>query len=153
MEPHIELIEIEPQDALAVREVVPVGQIPEKMGQFFGLLMAHFNKSGIMMTGPPFTLYHQFGKDGIDMEVGFPVASPQPGGGRVKPCILPGGKVVKAVHIGPYDKIEMTYAQMQQWMSEKGLMPKKLMWEKYLTDPQTVKDPEQYVTELFWPID
>jgi hypothetical protein len=73
MNSQIKVIEIEPQSALAIREVVPVAQIPSKMGQFFGELNVHFKKNGIVMAGPPFTLYHDFGKDRIDMEVGFPV--------------------------------------------------------------------------------
>jgi effector-binding domain-containing protein len=153
MKSQIKVIDIEPQSALAIREVVPITQIPSKMGQFFMELSVHFKKNGIVMTGPPFTLYHEFGKGMIDMEVGFPVSKPQVGEGMVKPCTLPGGKVVTTIHVGPYDKIEKTYSQMQQWMSEKGVKPKNMMWEKYLNDPQTVKDPEQYVTELFWPIE
>jgi effector-binding domain-containing protein len=153
MKSQIKVIDIEPQSALAIREEVAITQIPSKMGQFFMELSVHFKKNGIEMTGPPFTLYHDFGKDRIDMEVGFPVSKPQAGEGRVKPCTLPGGRVVTAIHVGPYDKIEKTYGQMQQWMSEKGFRPKNMMWEKYLNDPQTVKDPEQYVTELFWPIE
>ncbi len=153
MNPHIKLIEMEPQNALAIREVVPVAQIPTKMGQFFSELMAHFQKSGIRMLGPPFALYHDFAPDKIDMEVGFPVATPQPGDQRVKPLVLPGGKVVTAVHIGPYDKIEKTYDEMRGWMSRNGLRPKKMMWERYLSDPQTVKNPEEYVTELYWPVE
>jgi effector-binding domain-containing protein len=153
MKTQIKVIDIEPQSALTIREVIPITQIPSKMGQFFMELSVHFKKNGIVMTGPPFTLYHDFGKDRIDMEVGFPVSKSQAGEGKIKPCTLPGGKVVTAIHVGPYDKIEKTYSQMQQWMSEKGFRPKNMMWENYLSDPQTVKDPEQYVTELFWPIE
>jgi effector-binding domain-containing protein len=149
----IKVIELKPQDALAIREIVPEAKIPSKMGQFFGELMAYFQKGGIAPAGPPFTIYHDFGGDGFDMEVGFPVARPQKGEGRVKPCVLPGGRVVTTTHIGPYEKLEATYHDMQEWMARNGLTPKKLMWEVYLSDPGKVKDPEQYVTGLYWPVE
>ena len=153
MSAKIRAIEVEPQDALAIRELVPMAQIPKRMGEFLGELAAYLKKKKIAMTGPPFALYHGFGDDRIDMEVGFPVASPRSGEGRIKACTLPGGKVVTATHVGPYEELEATYRNIAQWMSENGLKPKELMWERYLTDPQAVKDPSKYVTELFWPVE
>lgn len=153
MNHNIKVIVLKPQHALAIREVVPNAQIPQKMGQSFGELMAFFGKAKFTMTGPPFALYHDFGDERTDMEVGFPVAGPQRGEGRIKPCILPGGKVVTAMHIGPYEKLVETYAEMQKWMEQNGHKPKKMMWERYLSDPQTVKDPSKYITEMFWPIE
>jgi len=149
----IKIIETKPEHALAIREVVFNAQIGQKMGQFFGELMAEFGRSKVMITGPPFAMYHSFDKDRTDMEVGFPVAGPQEGGERVKPCLLPGGKVVTAVHVGPYEKIVETYTEMQKWMEANGLKPKKVMWERYLNGPDTVKDPSEYITRLFWPIE
>lgn len=142
-----------PQTALAIREVVPNDQIGQKMGQIFGELMAYFGKSKVMMTGPPFALYHEFDKEKMDMEVGFPVNGPQRGEGRIKPCTLPGGKVVTATHVGPYERIVDTYMEMQKWIEANGHKPKKVMWERYLNGPDTVKDPSEYITEVFWPIE
>jgi effector-binding domain-containing protein len=149
----IKIIETKPEHALAIREVVPNAQIGQRMGPIFGELMAYFGKSKVMMTGPPFAMYHSFDGEKTDMEVGFPVAGPQKGEGRVKPCTLPGGRVVTATHVGPYEKIVETYTEMQKWIEAKGLKPKKAMWERYLNGPDTVKDPSEYITELFWPIE
>lgn len=72
-----------------------------------------------MMTGPPFAMYHSFDSEKTDMEVGSPVAGPQKGKGRVKPCTMPGGRVVTAMHVGPYDKVVETDAEMQKWIAAK----------------------------------
>jgi effector-binding domain-containing protein len=149
----IKIIETKPEQGLSIREVVPNAQIGQKMGQIFGELMAYFGKSKAIMTGPPFAIYFSFGDQKTDMEVGFPVAGLQMGEGRVKPCTLPGGKVVTATHIGPYEKMVETYTEMQKWMAAKGLKPKKVMWERYLNGPDTVKDPSGYITQIFWPIE
>jgi effector-binding domain-containing protein len=153
MNTEIKVIEIEPKDALTIRETVPNALIPQKMGQIFGELMAFFGKSGVMAAGPPFALYHAFDEEKVDMEVGFPVVGLRSGEGRVKPCTLPGGKVVTATHVGPYDKIVDTYMEMQKWIEQKGFRAKKEMWECYMNDPDTAKDPSEYITEVFWPIE
>ena len=72
------------------------------------------------------------------MEVGFLVAEPQKGSDRVKQSVLPGGKMVTAMH---------------KWMEAKSLKPKKVMWERYLNGPDTVKDPSEYIAQLFCPIE
>ncbi len=149
----IMIIEAKPEQGLSIREVVTYPQIAQKMGQIFGELMAFFGKNKVMMTGPPFALYHSFDDEKTDMEVGFPVAGPQKGEGRIKPCTLPGGKVATATHIGPYEKLSEAYAEMQKWMAAKGLRPKQVMWERYMNGPDTVKDPSGYITQLFWPFD
>jgi effector-binding domain-containing protein len=153
MKPDIKIIQTKPEHALAIREVVPNAQIGPKMGQILGELMAYFGKSKVIMTGPPFALYHSFDSEKTDMEVGFPVAEPQKGEGRVKPCTLPGGRVVTATHVGPYEKVVDTYTEMQKWITAKGLKPKNVMWERYLNGPDTVKDQSEYNTEVFWPIE
>jgi effector-binding domain-containing protein len=149
----IKIIETKPEQGLSIREVVTYPHIGQKMGQIFGEMMAYFGKSKVMIIGPPFAMYHSFENEKTDMEVGFPVAGPQKGDGRIKPCTLPGGKVVTATHVGPYEKLSEAYTEMQKWMAAKGLKPNKVMWERYMNDPDTVKDPSGYITQLFWPFD
>ena len=153
MNPEIKVIETKPQTAMAIREVVPNAQIPQEIGRIFEDLMAFLGKNKIVVAGPPFSLYHNYDDEKTDMEVGFPVSHTHKSEGRVKPCTLPGGKVVTATHIGPYDKVVDTYMEMQKWIGEKGYKPKKIMWECYLNGPNTVKDPSEYITEIFWPIE
>ncbi len=149
----IKIIETKPEHGLSIREIVPNDQIGQKMGQVFGELMAHFGKNRVVMAGPPFAMYHSYDSEKTDMEVGFPVTGAPKGDGRVKPCALPGRKVVTATHVGPYEKVVETYTAMQKWMEAKGLKPDKVMWERYMNGPDTVKDPSEYVTQLFWPFE
>ena len=37
--------------------------------------------------------------------------------------LLPGGEVAQALHTGPYDKVVETYAAMETWMGEQGMVP------------------------------
>ncbi len=152
MKPPFEVIEAQPQAGLAIREKVGNAEIPAKMGEFFGEIAAYTGRKGIGLIGPPFALYHSWSDTDTDMEVGFPVASPDPGEGRVRPTTLPGGRVVTGLHFGPYDKLVETYTAMQTWIQEQGLSPASKMWETYLSDPDVEKDPAKWVTRLFWPV-
>ncbi|QLH75267.1 MAG: GyrI-like domain-containing protein [Methanomassiliicoccales archaeon] len=147
----IRITEVPPQKAMAVREAVANDQIQSKMGEFFGEVMSYMVRNGIQPTGPPFAFYHSYDQNITDMEVGFPCDETKVGEGRVMATTVPGGKIVTATHIGPYDKLIDSYNEMLRWMSERSLRPKKEMWERYLTDPASMEDPEKYVTEMFWP--
>lgn len=85
--------------------------------------------------------------------IGFPTATAVEGEGDVGPTFLPSGKSVSGFHFGPYGRIGETYKRMMDWMAEKGLRPAGKMWEVYLTDPEKEKDPERYMTKVFWLIE
>ena len=82
---------------------------------------------------------------------GFPVATPIEDADGVVASTLPGGEVVEAVHIGPYDTMETTYAEIAAWMAAQGLRPGPVMWESYLTDPGNEPDPATWRTLIVWP--
>lgn len=152
MKGEIVIVELRPEHGLAIRERVENEMIPRRMGEIYGELMQHFGRKGIRMAGPPFALYHEFNQKTTDMECGFPVAGKAEGSGHIKAMALPGGRAVKAVHIGPYDRLVDTYNEMQRWMAEQGVRPKQEMWERYLTGPEET-DTNKIVTELFWPLE
>jgi effector-binding domain-containing protein len=64
---------------------------------------------------------------------------------------LPGGQIVEAVHVGPYDTMALTYADIERFFAAKGLTPGDVMWESYLSDPGTQPDPATWRTLISWP--
>ena len=67
--------------------------------------------------------------------------------------MLPGGRVVEATHVGPYDTMEATYGEVQQYLAQSGLTPGDVMWESYLSDPELETDPATWRTQICWPVD
>ena len=137
---------------MAIREIVEVSTISEKMGQIFGELFGYLGRKGIQPRGPPFAFYHSWSEQTTDMELGVPVEGINEGEGRVKSGALPGGRVIRAMHIGPYDKLVDTYTEMEAWAKENGYELAGFAWENYLTDPQKESDTSKWMTEVFWPI-
>ena len=123
MTSEFKIIEANPQPALAIREEVFNQEIGKKMGELFGELMEFFMRKRIQVTSPPFTIYHSWNSQKTVMEVGFPVASPMEGEGRIRYITLPSGKVATGYHVGPYERLMESYQKLQDWMKEKGLKP------------------------------
>lgn len=153
----IKVIDIEEQTVLSIRETASMPTIPEKIGQIFCEIGGFLGKRGMAPSGAPFAYWHGMTGESIekgifDMECGFPVSQPIDGQGRIMRSKLPGGKVVTAMHIGPYETLAQTYLALQSWIKENGYQAGEDMWETYLTNPDEVPDKSRWMTQLFWPV-
>jgi effector-binding domain-containing protein len=73
------------------------------------------------------------------------------GDGNVVPAELPEGEVVTTTHIGPYEGLPQAYEALQAWMRREGKEPAtNLMWEEYVTGPET--PPPETRTIIYWPV-
>jgi effector-binding domain-containing protein len=157
MKPEIKIVEIKEQPTLTIRESTNLSSIPEKMGRIFTEILSFMEKRGISPVGAPFAYWHNMNPDSIsrgifDMECGFPVSVPVDGFGQIKKSKLPGGKVITAMHVGPYDTLAQTYEEVLSWIKENGYQVEDDMWETYLTNPCEVPDQSKWMTEIFYPI-
>jgi effector-binding domain-containing protein len=153
MTSEIKIITQKPVNILSMREKIQNSQIKSKMGEMYGQIWMFIEKNKIAVAGPPYAIYHDYDQENCDMECGFPTGKREKGSENIKPSSVPGGKCVVAIHAGSYETIMLTYEKVQEYMHKEGLKPKKVMWERYLNDPATVKDPDQLITEIYWPID
>lgn len=147
-----EIVELSPQNAIAVRGDVSVADLPEFFERAFSAAGAAAEACGVEITGPPFGFYPEMPTETVAVEAGFPVSAPVETVGDVHALVLPGGQAVQATHVGPYETMEKTYADLQVWMAERGLHPAREMWECYLSDPRSEPDPTTWRTTIIWPI-
>jgi len=147
-----EIVELDPQNAIAVRGDVAIADLPEFFERAFSTAAAAAETSGVEITGPPFGFYPEMPTDTVAVEAGFPVAAPVEAVGDAHPFVLPAGQAVQAMHVGSYDTMEQTYVDLQAWMAEQGLHPASGMWECYLSDPRTEPDPNTWRTKIVWPL-
>ena len=59
----------------------------------------------------------------LDVEIGFPVASPMPGKADIKSCSIPAWMFVFAMYQGSYDQMKDAYDDMGKFIEEKKLEP------------------------------
>ena len=136
----------------AVRAQVPMTALTEFFSHAFSETLEALRAQGVQPTGAPFAKY--YGEPGVtvDVEAGFPVATTVTATGNVKPGDLPAGRVAEAIHVGPYDTLPDTYDELSRYFADKKITPAALMWENYLTDPETEPDPANWQTQICWPI-
>ena len=68
---------------------------------------------------------------------------PAAGVGDIEAITLPGGPAAVAVHMGPYDTLQETYAAIERWMEQQGVRAGGSPWESYITDPAEHPGPGQ----------
>jgi effector-binding domain-containing protein len=148
-----EVKERQSQPVASVRVKCKPADLSATMATIYPEICAHLNAIGSRMTGLPFSRYHAFTADEVDLEAGFPVQKPITEKGRIKNGELPAGKVVQAWHIGPYEKLSDAHQALQAHLAKKGLKARGGLWEVYWTDPGVVPDPAKWRTQLFAPIE
>lgn len=72
--------------------------------------------------------------------------------GRIHFKELPPCKVVSAIHLGPYDQVNGTFARIIEWIDQKGYAFAGPSREVFLVNPSQVKSAKEYVTEVQMPI-
>lgn len=153
----IEIIEVLPQLVLGMRQKGAYRDIPAMLGELYIYSMSH---QGIQ-NGPPVFICHEGSVEEVmvaneagdaDMEVALPVEGPvECEDGPIKTYELPGGRMVKVQHRGPYEGCGPTYTRLFAWIEEQGLDVTGPVREVYLNDPTQVK-PEELLTEIYVPI-
>jgi effector-binding domain-containing protein len=155
------IIPIGPQPTVAVR-VQPAWEtldIDALFDHHVPRIAARLGAAGQAPGGPPYARYLEFGPDGVDIELGFPVAAPvdalprladvPPGDiGRAE---LPDGDAATTVHVGSYEGLAGTYERLRTWIAAEGRTPGGGPWESYRDNPATVPG-ERLRTDITWPL-
>jgi effector-binding domain-containing protein/carbon monoxide dehydrogenase subunit G len=128
--------------------------ISMQMMKSYGELMTMLGKSKVEVAGQPFCLYPMYDEAAKKMEMvcALPVAADAKVPSKYKVMQTPGGKVVKGVHLGSYDKLEVAHQEISQYIEYKKLQINGVPYEVYVTDPEVEKDTTKWVTEVYYPI-
>jgi effector-binding domain-containing protein len=148
----VTLKKVEPMTIASIREVVP-GY--EDMGAHFGEIFAHLGQTQVTPAGPPFAMYYDEGykeKD-IDVESAVPLAGKAPSSDRVKVRELPGvGQMACLTMEGSYEGLSDAYARLLGWIEANGYHIVDCNREIYVKGPGPEYEPEEYLTELQFPV-
>jgi AraC family transcriptional regulator len=147
--------EIPAQPVIVVKRRIKPSEVATTLAEVLGHVFQHAQQKGIALAGPPFTRYLEWGPGMWTIEAGMPVTAKvchTPSDTDVRPDALPGGLVATTTHTGTYDKLNEAHAAIQQWIEAEGLTARGAPWESYTTDPADYPDPEDWKTEIFWPV-
>ena len=141
----VELVETAPRNILYTRQKMSI----DEYCKYFGQLFETIAREKLTCLGAPIAIYHdeEFNPASNDTEIAIPIAEKN---SRTRE--LAGGLCAKGVHRGAYSELPSTYTRIVQWMEENGYQIAAPPYEIYVTDPAVIKSPDDYVTEIYFPI-
>ncbi len=145
--------EVPEQPVLLIRDRAPLEKMSEVIPRAIAEVHAHLATVGAAFVGPPFVVCPFAGEDGMaEVETGWPVAEPFPGGGRVEYATLPACTVLSYEHHGHYEELDRSYRALEAFVERAGVTVAGPPRELHPTNPQEVLDPADWVTEIQLPI-
>lgn len=118
-------------------------------------LNGYIDSKGIKKVVPCMTLYHNGWNAGSnwDIEVIEPVVKTFEGNNRIKVYELESvDKMACIVHNGPFQTISQTYKTMSKWIEENRYEIDGPAREIYHKGDWVTKNPEEYITEIQFPL-
>ncbi|MFZ2455046.1 MAG: GyrI-like domain-containing protein [Candidatus Altiarchaeia archaeon] len=151
----VTVVELKPQAVLGTRKKGRYTDIPAMLGALCGY-------PGAMpaFSGPPVFVCHESSPEEVekankegtaDVEVAIPVSKKIKGSKEIKNYELPGGKMAKIVHKGPYAKCGPAYEKLFAWIAKNKKKLAGPTREVYLNDPREVSEMD-LLTEIYAPI-
>ena len=126
--------------------------ISKEMEKRYTELYTNLQKSKVKITGSPFCLFPSYSEESMDMVCAVPVDTYAKLPAKYKVEQTQGGRAVKAVHKGAYDKMQPVHDQLNQYIEFKKLEINGAPWEVYVTDPTMEKDTTKWITEIYYPV-
>lgn len=132
--------------------------IGAKMSDMMQQVIGFMEANNIQASGKPFTRYNSI--DEANGTVIFSTCVPvrdrviTPEGSTVVCGFMEPVTALKTTLKGSYDNLPKAYAASQEYMTQNGLKPHPTakMFEVYVTDPEEIPNPANYVTEIYIPI-
>jgi AraC family transcriptional regulator len=153
----VTIIDVPPQLVFGMRRKGKYEQIAVMIAE----IVHYIAKAGVEICGPPVYLWHEKTVEAAaradetgtaDIEVAWPVRGTAPGTREIHQYMLPGGKMARILHKGPYQECESTYHYLFDWLAMHHMEITGPIREMYLNDPVTVP-PEGILTEILAPAD
>jgi AraC family transcriptional regulator len=126
--------------------------VAETLAELLPAVFQHMMAKGVPMEGPPTVLYMQWGPATLTLRAGIPVAKGTEASGDVEVAVLPAGPAAVTIHRGSYDGLGDAHAALERFLHERGAEPRGPLREVYLTDPGEVPNPDDWRTQLIWPV-
>lgn len=121
----------------------------EILDRGFGELMAAVGRAGLTPANAPIAVFVEIDDRSFSAELMVPLAAavsgPSPG---LTPTTTPSGRALRVLHVGSYESLEETYAEIETFIEDKGLDIRELFVERYLNEPRTTA-PMDLRTEVY----
>ena len=129
--------------------------IASALAEAYGRVVGFVTSNGLQLAGQPIAITNYRDERGWSFDAGLPVSgSPARGVGPDSPVRLGesyGGRVVRAVHVGPYSGLATTYDKVEAFMAVHELEANGRPWDVFISDPGNTAE-EELKTEVYYPV-
>jgi len=131
------------------------GDIAAALGAAYGRVAVYVTANGLHLDGQPIAISNYWDERGYGFDAGIPVSgTPTRGAGPESPVRMGetyGGRVVRAVHVGPYTGLQDTYEKVYAFVEVHDLEPNGRNWELFVSDPGNTPE-DELITEVYFPV-
>lgn len=113
-------------------------------------ILTYLNLLEELPAGPCLTIYYSFTKQNVEIEVGYPIAKMLPPQDDIRMSIIPAGKRISCLNIGPHNEIPKIYQEMDQWLAVHDFETNGISYETYYNGEGYT--PQEYLTKIELPI-
>jgi len=142
-----------PQPVLFIRAHVERSKLHETVSSYLNDIGAYMHSRGLHASAPPYSRYHGFDGDDIDLETGVPIVRHVAGKGIIQSGDIPAGEYACTEHWGPYEHLGDAHRALNEWMFDHGRQASGPSLEVYWTDPTTEPNANRWHTELLRPLE
>lgn len=147
------VVDFPPMTLLAVKDSANPKDISFKIGKNFGIIQENMKKGGLNFAGSPLCIYYTNEPDNFVFHAAIPVdKAPKAVDAGVEVITWSQTRCLKYNYFGSYDKMFPAYEKIKEHMKANNLTQAGAAREVYVTDPVTVSDPSQILTEIYIPL-
>ncbi|RZU41690.1 GyrI-like domain-containing protein [Edaphobacter modestus] len=147
-----EIVESPAQTIAFIHTTVPRAEIMAAMNAGLEELSAVLKAQAVVPTGPWFTYHFRRPNETFDFRICFPVDAEIKPTGRVEAGQLAAATVARTIYSGNYTGLAAAWGQFMNWIEEHRYNTREDLWERYLVNPDTSAQPEDWRTELNRPL-
>jgi effector-binding domain-containing protein len=130
-------------------------EISAALGAAYGRVAMFITANELQIDGHPIAIDNYWDERGYGFDAGIPVSNrPARGAGPDSPVRMGetyGGRVVRAVHVGPYVDLRLTYEIVGAFVTAHRLEENGRTWNVFVSDPGDTPE-EELITEVYFPV-
>ena len=152
--PQVEYRTVGDLPVVGIRAEVRRSDVEQWCSVTFPQLYEAVARSGAEPAGPGGATYDAgfFEQDVGEVVAFVPVAGCESAASPAESLALPAGRFAVAVHAGAFDDIDLSYGRLGGEVAEHDQPLSLPIREHYLIGPNHTADPQQFRTEIWWPI-
>ena len=147
-------VSFEERHYITIREKIDPKTTQNFYAKNLSLLLDAAKEAGAELVGSPSALLYGWNAHTVllDVAAAIGVKDPEPFRGTYKIMSYAPGLYISTDHFGSFKKVNTAHAALEKYKAENNLIMGRPVIEEYVTDPNTVSNPEEVLTRLYYPV-